>query len=306
MINLEVSDRQQLIALLKELPELATERSRQQILQLAGLGELAPRIDLGGQTLIAVSEIVSYLSKYGRISTGEEALALFLKTLKDYTGIEQQEFLNKLLSKYEADEPITSEKSRDNAKEAQEQVQEKTVPTSQKMPDSDKIPRIFICYAHKDNESQDPSKRYLSRLLEQLEPLNLQEQADIWSDEKIELGSDWHNKIQGTLEQAQAAIFLVSPAFLASRYIRNSELPVLLKNAQDKGVIIIPIILRKCLFRETVFKYPNPKNGPEQLSLSVFQAPTSKPINSLPEHEQDDVFCEVAKRIFQIVNPPYT
>ena len=63
MINLEVSDRQLLIALLKELPELATERSRQQILQLAGLGELAPRINLGGQTLIAVNEIVSYLSR---------------------------------------------------------------------------------------------------------------------------------------------------------------------------------------------------------------------------------------------------
>ena len=167
-------------------------------------------------------------------------------------------------------------------------------------------PHIFICYAHKDNESADPSQRWLDRLLEQLEPLNLQEQAEIWSDKKLEIGDEWHDLIQTTLQQVKAAVLLVSPAFLASKYIRNSEVPILLKHAKDRGVKILPIILRSCLFYETTFKYPDPKNGPEELSLSKLQVANSptKPLNSMAEHEQDQVLLSVAQRLLKIVNIP--
>ena len=172
------------------------------------------------------------------------------------------------------------------------------------MSGENQIPSIFICYAHKDNEGDDPSKRWLDRLLEHLEPLNLQAQADIWSDRRLELGEEWHQEIQNTLEQVRAAILLVSPSFLASKYIRNSEVPVLLKNASDQGVVIIPIILRSCLFKETKFKYPDPQNGQKELSLSVFQTanPPTKPLNSLPEHEQDEVLLSVAQRLLKVVS----
>lgn len=165
---------------------------------------------------------------------------------------------------------------------------------------------IFICYAHKDNESPDPSQRWLDRLLEQLEPLNLQEQAEIWSDKKLEIGDEWHEEIQSTLQQVKAAVLLVSPAFLASKYIRNSELPVLVKQAKERGVKILPIILRSCLFNETKFKYPDPKNGPEELSLGTLQVANSptKPLNSMTEHEQDKVLLSVAQRLLKIINTP--
>lgn len=164
--------------------------------------------------------------------------------------------------------------------------------------------RIFICYAHKDNESTELSQRWLDRLLEHLEPLNLQEQAEIWSDKKLEIGDEWHEEIQDTLQQVKAAVLLVSPAFLASKYIRNSEVPVLLKHAKERGVKILPIILRSCLFNETKFKYPDPKNGPEELSLSTLQVANSptKPLNSMAEHEQDNVLLSVAQRLLKIVN----
>jgi len=167
---------------------------------------------------------------------------------------------------------------------------------------ADRTPQIFICYAHKDNENPDPSKRWLDRLLEHLAPLELQGQADIWSDQEIELGEEWHDKIQATLQQVKAAVLLVSPSFLASKYIRNSELPVLLKNAKDKGVVILPILLRQCLWRETQFRFPDPKEGPEELSLSSIQIPSTQPLNSLGEHEQDEVLYQVAQRIYRIVN----
>jgi V8-like Glu-specific endopeptidase len=108
MINLDIEDRKQLITLLKELPELATERSRQETLKNAGLGQLAPMIDFSGGAFVAVSEIVSYLSKYGRLTYDHEALGLFLNTLKGFVGVQQQEFLNGLLTKYDMMTPIAA------------------------------------------------------------------------------------------------------------------------------------------------------------------------------------------------------
>jgi eukaryotic-like serine/threonine-protein kinase len=165
---------------------------------------------------------------------------------------------------------------------------------------------VFISYAHKDNESSDPDKRWLDRLLEYLHPLKLQNQVIIWSDKHIELGDNWREQIQISLEHARAAVLMISPSFMASEFIRNNELPVLLKNAKDRGVVIIPLILRRSLFQEVTFKYPDPVDGPEDLSLSSLQAANSptQPLNALSESEQDRVLLYVAQRILQIVQSP--
>jgi|GEM_PF-2882405 len=162
---------------------------------------------------------------------------------------------------------------------------------------------VFVCYAHKDNENPDPSKRWLDRLLEHMQPLVLQNQVRTWSDKEIEMGSFWHETIQASLQHVKAAVLLVSPAFLASKYIRNSELPILLKNVRDNGVIILPIILRPCLFDEVRFKYPSPVDGPDEVSLSSLQAANSpnEPLNGLSENKQDQVLLSVAQRLLKIV-----
>lgn len=172
------------------------------------------------------------------------------------------------------------------------------------MSSSAKTSQIFICYGHKDNESSDPNQRWLDRLNEHLEPLQLTDKAEIWSDQRIEMGDDWNGKIQAALGQVSVAVLLVSPSFLASKYIRNSELPVLLYKAKTQGVIILPVILRQCMWKETTFKYPDPQSGPEELSLATIQVPTTKPLNSLSQHEQDEVLYQVAQRINQIIKTP--
>lgn len=156
--------------------------------------------------------------------------------------------------------------------------------------------QVFICYAHKD-------QLFLDRLLMHLAPL--EDEISVWSDQKLEIGDRWDDEIKATLPQVKAAILLVSPAFLASKYIKNSELPVLLHRAQEDGVKILPIILSPCMFEEAKFKFPDPKTGPEVLSLSVFQAANSlkNPVNSLPEHEQDALFLKLAQRVVAIANP---
>jgi hypothetical protein len=63
---------------------------------------------------------------------------------------------------------------------------------------------------------------------------------------------------------------------------------VLLKNAQEQGGHILPIIVRRCLYEDTTCKYPDPFEGPEDLLLSSIQAvnPASKPLLSMTEDEQ--------------------
>jgi hypothetical protein len=129
MINWDNKDRKQLITLLKDLPELATEQSRLQILKNAGLEQVVSQINLSGAPLVAVSEIVNYLSSYGRLTNDQETLGLFLDTIRDYVGVQQQEFLDKLLLKYDMMTPIAPLPNIDHWKggETTEEVLEKII-----------------------------------------------------------------------------------------------------------------------------------------------------------------------------------
>jgi hypothetical protein len=162
---------------------------------------------------------------------------------------------------------------------------------------------VFINYSHFDNEDSSPKNRWLDRLLQMLRPLVNQEELTHWSDQEIKTGDDWHVTIQAQLEVAKAAVLLVSPAFLASDYIRNSELPVLLKNAAKRGVKIFPIIVRPCLYQRAKFKYPDPKLGPNELMLSSIQSanPPSKALTEMTESEQDRVLLKVATELHELL-----
>jgi hypothetical protein len=164
---------------------------------------------------------------------------------------------------------------------------------------------VFINYAHADNENPDPKGRWLDRLLQMLKPLVSQEALTYWSDQDIKIGDNWHARIQDQLAVAKAAVLLVSPAFLASEYIRNSELPVLLKNAADKGVRIFPIIVKPCLYERATFKYPDPKTGPHEVKLSTIQSanPPSKALTEMTDAEQDRVLLKVAEQLHDLLAP---
>jgi hypothetical protein len=103
-----------------------------------------------------------------------------------------------------------------------------------------------------------------------------QDNITVCSDQDIGLGDDWHGDIQAHLNAARAAVLLVSPAFLASKYIRNNELPVLLRNAKASGVKIIPVILRPCLFEETKSSTPTRSPDPRNLPWLRFKRPVRR------------------------------
>ncbi|WP_261556925.1 trypsin-like peptidase domain-containing protein [Frankia tisae] len=105
--ELSIGDRQQLVRLLGGLPEFATEPTRRSVLELAGLGPLIQLVDLSGAPLIAVSNVVSRLSSYGRVATGEKALGLLLNLVKDLVGSEARALLDTLLDRYNMMTPVS-------------------------------------------------------------------------------------------------------------------------------------------------------------------------------------------------------
>jgi hypothetical protein len=62
-------------------------------------------------------------------------------------------------------------------------------------------------------------------------------------DIAIEAGADWKREVEAALKDARAAILLVTADFLASDFIFYNELPPLLHGAEDRGTVIIPLIV---------------------------------------------------------------
>lgn len=157
---------------------------------------------------------------------------------------------------------------------------------------ADQIRRtVFVSYSHKDAE-------YLEQLSTQLAPLtrNNNRNIDIWDDRQIEAGSKWKDEIRRALERARVAVLLVSPAFLASKFVTEMELPFLLSQAEAGGCQILCLHLQYSVVQSITFLV----NGREH-SLADFQGLNSpeSPLDSMPEHQQNKILADSALRIVQ-------
>lgn len=98
--------------------------------------------------------------------------------------------------------------------------------------------RIFISYAHKD---EDP---YLDRMKVCWKNLKRRFPIEFWEDRQLFAGEPWEAEILQQLEQADIVCLLISPDFFASDYCFFMEMEkALAKYEQGKG-IPIPILIR--------------------------------------------------------------
>src|SRR5947208_2826579 len=102
---------------------------------------------------------------------------------------------------------------------------------------------VFISYSHQD-------EAWKKKLLPQLQAL---EQAGVgihvWHDRKIDGGDKWYPEIQEAMAEAAAAILLISSDFLSSGFCVQEEVPALLKRQEEQGMLLIPVLLRPCVWR---------------------------------------------------------
>jgi hypothetical protein len=106
---------------------------------------------------------------------------------------------------------------------------------------------VFISYSHQDKQFHDDLRKHLT-------PYLRKGAFHSWSDEQIEPGSIWFDKIKAALARTSVAVMLVSPEFLDSNFIHEHEFGPLLDVAKTGGVNIIWVLIRDCAWRETPLK----------------------------------------------------
>jgi hypothetical protein len=140
-------------------------------------------------------------------------------------------------------------------------------------------PNVFVSYCHADRE-------YLNRLLVHLRPLEKAGYIDLWVDTRLRAGDRWKLEIEKALTRATVAVLLISADFLASDFITDNELPPLLRNAEERGTRIIPVILKPCRFtRDDNLRHFQAINDP------------SRTLALLPSWEQELLYDQVANEV---------
>jgi hypothetical protein len=145
---------------------------------------------------------------------------------------------------------------------------------------------LFISYSHQDLEWLQKLKKFLILLQDQ--------DMAIWDDRQIKAGAEWRGEIERALENAKAALLLVTQDFLSSDFINDHELPTLLKKAENDGLKIFWVPLKPSTVKHTlIYKY---------------QAAVDDPNTAISEEatKEDKRFVQVSERIAEALGliPP--
>lgn len=143
---------------------------------------------------------------------------------------------------------------------------------------------IFISYSHRD-------KDILDELIEMLSP-QIDRGLELWSDEKIQPGQEWKQKILQALEQAKVAVLLVSSHFLDSQFIKNEELSRIFDRAKCNKTLILWIPVNHCDYGSTFIG---------ELKC-VCDSP--KPLRDLSSRQRNKEICAIAKKIKEAWEDP--
>lgn len=108
--------------------------------------------------------------------------------------------------------------------------------------------KLFISYSHRDEEYKD-------RLKTGLAPLKDNGHITAWDDRAITAGEEWDHEISQALRNADVIILLVSPDFLASRYVKEKEIAVAMQRHEDSNdaAVVVPVIIRPCDWKDSAF-----------------------------------------------------
>jgi hypothetical protein len=145
---------------------------------------------------------------------------------------------------------------------------------------------VFVSYSHADTT-------WLQRLRIHLKPLERQGAITLWDDTRIKPGTRWREEIRKALEHARVAVLLVTADFLASDFITMDELPPLLRAAEKRGTLILPVIVKPCRFEQTE-------------GLCDFQAVNSpsKPLVALHSARREELFSRLSGVIEEALRAP--
>jgi tetratricopeptide (TPR) repeat protein len=110
---------------------------------------------------------------------------------------------------------------------------------------------VFYAYAPEDEEWVQELEKHLS---------SLQRQGLIatWHPRLIAAGEDWQHVIDIHFQKASLILLLISPDFLASDYCYGTEMKQALERERERGVCVIPILLRPVDWLHAPFAHLRP------------------------------------------------
>ena len=116
--------------------------------------------------------------------------------------------------------------------------------------------KIFISYSQKDAVS-------LKQLKTLLAPLQNNGLLQTWDDTKLVPGEEWDGSIRRELNTADIILLLVSPDLMATDYVWNFEMKEALARHKRGAAVVVPVILRPCLWKDAPFAKLNalPQKG---------------------------------------------
>lgn len=86
-----------------------------------------------------------------------------------------------------------------------------------------------------------------------MHPLQRLQLIDSWQDRKLKPGEEWDKVISSKLQEADVILLLVSIDFINSGYCYDTELERAMKRHALGEAVVIPIILRSCMWQQTPF-----------------------------------------------------
>lgn len=139
---------------------------------------------------------------------------------------------------------------------------------------------IFISFAHEDENMKNELDKHLIML-------KRSNKIAVWTDQAILAGEEWNTAISDAIQQADIILLLISVDFNNSKYIWEKELSFAIESHKNGKARVIPIILRKCEWKE--------------MPYSMLQA---LPIGGVPVNsfsDKDEAYTSVAKGIRDVV-----
>ncbi len=105
--------------------------------------------------------------------------------------------------------------------------------------------RGFISYAHRDD-------KLYTEFRDHLKALEREFQFGFFDDQGLRHGDRWDPAIKQRIAEADIIVMVLSPAFMASDYIMDEEVPAILARERHKNVLVVPVLLKHCRYTHVV------------------------------------------------------
>ena len=136
---------------------------------------------------------------------------------------------------------------------------------------------LFISYSHRDNEKH----QWLQRLNGFFDAVKEHLPIDVWADDRIGVGENWRREIETAISQAAAAVLLVGPGFLGSKFIRDQELPELIRAKEAGTVQLYPLVVAYCPWELSILEPYQAYNTPNEPLENMSEAKQNQWMNDL-------------------------